>query len=99
DRLPRSSERGVKRMVSRRRFARGAWAATAAIAAIAAIAVTAPTESVAQAPSAAPPVGDQHAEYVFPPTGETLPYRFYVPTTWDRESALPILLFLHGAGA
>lgn len=56
------------------------------------------TDAFAQAPSAAP-VGDQHSEYVFPPTGETLPYRFYVPTTWDGESALPILLFLHGAGA
>jgi poly(3-hydroxybutyrate) depolymerase len=49
-------------------------------------------------PSAAP-TGDQHRQYVFPPTGETLPYRFYVPTSWDRESALPIVLFLHGAGA
>jgi predicted peptidase len=36
---------------------------------------------------------------VFPPTGETLPYRYYVPMSWDGESALPILLFLHGAGA
>lgn len=49
-------------------------------------------------PSAAP-TGDQHRQYVFPPTGETLPYRFYVPTSWDGESALPIVLFLHGAGA
>jgi len=45
------------------------------------------------------PVGDQHREYVFPPTGETMPYRIYVPSTWDGESALPILLFLHGAGS
>ena len=28
-----------------------------------------------------------------------MPYRIYVPTRWDGESALPILLFLHGAGA
>lgn len=52
-----------------------------------------------QGQSTAPPTGDQHREYVFPPTGETLPYRYYVPTSWDRESALPIVLFLHGAGA
>jgi len=46
-----------------------------------------------------PPTGDQHREYLFTPTGETMPYRYYVPTGWDGESALPILLFLHGAGA
>jgi predicted esterase len=28
-----------------------------------------------------------------------MPYRIYVPTTWDGERSLPILLFLHGAGA
>jgi predicted peptidase len=28
-----------------------------------------------------------------------LPYRLYVPSTWDGERSLPILLFLHGAGA
>jgi poly(3-hydroxybutyrate) depolymerase len=48
---------------------------------------------------AQPPTGDQHREYLFAPTGEMLPYRFYVPTSWDGASALPILLFLHGAGA
>jgi poly(3-hydroxybutyrate) depolymerase len=62
-------------------------------------AVIAVASSVAGAQPAAPVIGDQHREYVFAPTGETLPYRFYVPTTWDGESALPILLFLHGAGA
>lgn len=43
--------------------------------------------------------GDLHRTYVFPPTGEELPYRVYVPTTWDGEEALPIVLMLHGAGA
>lgn len=43
--------------------------------------------------------GNHHREYVFAPTGETMPYRFYVPTSWDGESSLPILLFLHGAGS
>jgi poly(3-hydroxybutyrate) depolymerase len=47
----------------------------------------------------APPTGDQHREYRFAPTGETIPYRIYVPISWDGESALPIVLFLHGAGA
>jgi predicted esterase len=47
----------------------------------------------------APPTGDQHLQYTFAPTGEQIPYRIYVPTAWDGESALPIILFLHGAGA
>src|SRR5690606_35898064 len=54
---------------------------------------------VAAAQPVPPPTGDRHAEYAFAPTGESLPYRFYVPTSWDGEAALPILLFLHGAGA
>ena len=59
----------------------------------------------AQSAQATPPsqaaraTGDQHRTYVFAPTGEELPYRFYVPTSWDGSTALPILLFLHGAGA
>jgi predicted peptidase len=28
-----------------------------------------------------------------------MPYRVYVPTSWDGSSALPIVLFLHGAGS
>ena len=43
--------------------------------------------------------GDQHRQYVFAPTGQSMPYRVYVPTTWDGKASLPILLMLHGAGA
>ena len=43
--------------------------------------------------------GDQHRDYLFAPTGERMPYRIYVPTRWSEGTALPILLFLHGAGA
>jgi predicted peptidase len=53
--------------------------------------------SLAQSDS--PATGDQHFEYVFAPTGEMMPYRVYVPTDWDGETALPIMLFLHGAGS
>ncbi len=53
----------------------------------------------AQAQSPTASTGDHHRSYVFPPTGELLPYRYYVPTSWDGESALPLVLFLHGAGA
>ena len=51
------------------------------------------------AAQSAPRTGDQHRRYMFAPTGTEMPYRLYVPTTWDGEQALPILLFLHGAGA
>lgn len=53
----------------------------------------------ASAQSAPPPTGDQHLHYLFAPTGEQMPYRIYVPGNWNAASALPILLFLHGAGA
>jgi predicted peptidase len=43
--------------------------------------------------------GDQHRQYVFAPTGQSMPYRVYVPTTWDGKASLPIILMLHGAGA
>src|SRR5687767_3271067 len=50
----------------------------------------------------APPTrttGDQRRQYVFAPTGQQLPYRAYVPKTWDGKASLPIILMLHGAGA
>lgn len=53
----------------------------------------------ALAQAAEKPTGDQHREYRFAPTGQLMPYRIYVPTSWNEERALPILLFLHGAGA
>jgi predicted peptidase len=46
-----------------------------------------------------PPTGDLHRRYVFTPTGAEMPYRVYVPTSWQPGRALPIVLFLHGAGA
>jgi predicted peptidase len=68
--------------------------------AVTCLAVVVLVGGVARAQPGAPrPTGDQHREYVFPPTGESLPYRFYVPTDWDGETPLPVLLFLHGAGA
>jgi predicted peptidase len=53
----------------------------------------------AQTAESGKPKGDQHREYNFAPTGQQMPYRIYVPTRWDGNSSLPILLFLHGAGA
>jgi len=53
----------------------------------------------AQSPPARRATGDQQREYLFAPTGQQMPYRIYVPTTWDGKRSLPIMLFLHGAGA
>ena len=53
----------------------------------------------AQSPPARRATGDQQREYLFAPTGQQMPYRIYVPTTWDGKRSLPIVLFLHGAGA
>ena len=67
------------------------------------LAVTLTVAASAQAPPAqAPPAratGDQHRQYTFAPTGQAMPYRVYVPKTWDGKAALPIVLMLHGAGA
>jgi predicted peptidase len=43
--------------------------------------------------------GDQRRTYRFPGTGTEIPYRIYVPTTWDGKSKLPLVLMLHGAGS
>jgi poly(3-hydroxybutyrate) depolymerase len=43
--------------------------------------------------------GDQRRQYVFAPTGQQLPYRLFVPPSWDGKSALPLILMLHGGGA
>jgi predicted peptidase len=50
-------------------------------------------------PSGTRATGDQQREYVFSPTGQKIPYRLYVPKSWNGTDSLPILLFLHGAGA
>ena len=57
------------------------------------------SSAFAQTEKTARPKGDQQRQYVFAPTGQQLPYRIYVPKSWDGKSALPIVLFLHGAGA
>lgn len=44
-------------------------------------------------------LGSQHRSYCFVEAGKDMPYRLYVPTSWDGESALPLILFLHGAGS
>ncbi len=43
--------------------------------------------------------GDQHRTYDFPAAKKAMPYRLYVPTTWDGQSSLPLIVLLHGAGS
>jgi poly(3-hydroxybutyrate) depolymerase len=43
--------------------------------------------------------GDQHRKYNFPAAKADMPYRLYVPISWDGQSRLPLMVMLHGAGA
>lgn len=43
--------------------------------------------------------GDQHRTYNFPAANKVMPFRLYVPTTWDGQSKLPLVVILHGAGS
>ncbi len=43
--------------------------------------------------------GDQKRQYFFKEANTTVPYRLYVPSSWNGDSALPLVMFLHGAGA
>jgi predicted peptidase len=43
--------------------------------------------------------GDLHRKYHFASANADMPYRLYIPTSWDGKSRLPLVLMLHGAGA
>jgi len=43
--------------------------------------------------------GDIHRKYHFPAADADMPFRLYVPTSWDGKSELPLIVFLHGAGS
>jgi predicted peptidase len=43
--------------------------------------------------------GDLHRKYHFPAANADMPYRLYVPTSWDGKSRLPLVMILHGAGS
>src|ERR1700722_9665617 len=42
--------------------------------------------------------GDLHRTYNSPAANKPIGYRLYVPTTWDGQSTLPLVVMLHGAG-
>jgi len=43
--------------------------------------------------------GDLHRKYPFPAANADMPYRLYIPSSWDSRSRLPLIVFLHGAGS
>lgn len=43
--------------------------------------------------------GDQHRTYHFPAANVDMPYRLYVPLSWDGQSKLPLIVMLHGGGS
>jgi predicted peptidase len=43
--------------------------------------------------------GDQHRKYHFAAANTDMPYRLYIPTSWDGKSQLPLVVMLHGAGS
>jgi len=57
------------------------------------------TAAQASVPAKTRATGDQRRQYVFAPTGQQLPYRLFVPPSWDGKSSLPVILMLHGGGA
>jgi poly(3-hydroxybutyrate) depolymerase len=42
--------------------------------------------------------GEQNRTYLFPGTSERIPYHLYVPSKWNRETKLPLVIVLHGGG-
>jgi predicted peptidase len=42
--------------------------------------------------------GDQKRTYMFPGTGESIPYHLYVPMKWTKTTKLPLVIVTHGAG-
>jgi len=41
--------------------------------------------------------GDQDRTYMFPGTSESIAYHIYVPTKWEKNTKLPLVILTHGA--
>jgi len=79
---------------------------TATLAALATAAPLTGQAAPGQAPAAPPPlhpnpraplyrhVGEQYRVYEFPGTGESIPYRLFVPSRWTPATKLPLLVTL-----
>jgi len=60
------------------------------------LAVLAPA-LVLPADAPAPATGDLHESYLFAQTKEIIPYRLYVPRSYDGSHAYPLVVVLHGS--
>ena len=40
----------------------------------------------------------QHRTYTFPPTGETIPYALFIPSSYNEGHPAPLIISLHGRG-
>lgn len=60
---------------------------------------TGPAQAPMHIETQAPETGSLHRSYYFAEAEQEMPYRLYVPTTWDGASPLPVILFLHGGGS
>jgi hypothetical protein len=54
-----------------------------------------PVAALAQAPGAK---GDQQRQYAFGAAGKEMPYRLYVPRSYDPAVPAPLVVALHGFG-
>jgi predicted peptidase len=43
--------------------------------------------------------GDLHRKYHFAAANADMPYRLYIPNSWDGKSKVPLVVMLHGAGS
>lgn len=46
-----------------------------------------------------PRTGDQHRDYEFTAAHARMPYRLFVPSTYDGSKAYPLVVVLHGSGS
>ena len=53
--------------------------------------------SMGAAAWAAPETGDMHRQYFLQEAQETMPYRLFVPSTYDGTQAFPLIVALHGS--
>ena len=54
--------------------------------------------ALAQAPGGTGATGDQQRHYFFDAAGRDMPYRLYVPRSYDPRAGAPLIVALHGYG-
>jgi predicted peptidase len=57
-----------------------------------------PSEELAKQPQTPGAIGDQQRHYYFKEAGREMPYRLYVPKSYNRRTKTPLVVALHGFG-